>query len=65
MLPYLLSFLPPPPTPGAIPSSSLSLNSLSGAIRLSVIDWGFLSSGLTLSSSSDSWRTPSSGIATY
>jgi len=36
---------------------------LSGAIRLSVIDWGFLSSGLTLSSSSDSLCTLSSGIA--
>lgn len=35
---YLLSLRPPPPTPGAIPSSSLSLNSLSGAIRLSVMD---------------------------
>lgn len=53
--------LRPPPTPE--PSSSESLNSLSGAMRLSCTDCGNRSSGFTLSSSSDSSRTASSGIA--
>jgi len=52
------SFLRPPS-----PSSSESLSSLSGTMRLSSAAWLSRSSGFALSSSSDSSRTASSGIA--